>query len=93
MYLNGLRRKGNLSVGICSSEILIYEMNNIINKNKNKDMKKNYFVRPDALGEEIQSITNPESNEFALNLDLPKIEIVESENPAPDNNIHLQYFG
>lgn len=69
-------------------------MNNIINKNKNKDMKKNYFVRPDALGEEIQSITNPESNEFALNLtDLPKIEIVESENPAPDNNIHLQYFG
>ena len=56
-------------------------------------MKKNYFVRPDALGEEIQSITNPESNEFALNLDLPKIEIVESENPAPDNNIHLQYFG
>lgn len=93
MYPNGLRRKGNLSVGICSSEILIYEMNNIINKNKNKDMKKNYFVRPDALGEEIQSITNPESNEFALNLDLPKIEIVESENPAPDNNIHLQYFG
>ena len=58
-------------------------------------MEKNYFIRPDALSEEIQSIINPESNEFALNLtNLPKVdlEVVKSENPFPEN-IHLQYFG